>query len=353
MQVDHDLIQRVAVVGGGSFGAALGSVLAKNGHEVTLIVRREELVKEINELHTNKMYLPGVILNDRLQATTDEQRIAHAHLVILVVPSHAMRDTCKKIGPLLQPDTIVAHATKGLELVTSARMSTVILEVCHTLSERRLAVITGPSHAEEVSRELPTTLVVASVSKGTAQYIQDVLMNAVLRVYTNPDVIGAELGGALKNIIALGCGISDGLGYGDNARAAIMTRGLVEISRLGIQLGATYNTFSGLTGLGDLIVTCTSRHSRNWNAGYLLGQGLSLEDALKRVGMVVEGVRTTQVALTVANTVSVPMPIATAIGDILFHKKSPRVAVDDLMSRTKTHEVEPFLLEVATGWAYP
>ncbi|PWI59091.1 glycerol-3-phosphate dehydrogenase [Sulfoacidibacillus thermotolerans] len=349
------MIQRIAVVGAGSFGSALASVFATNGHEVTLLARRDSLIQEINQHHTNKQYLPGVSLHPAIFATSDEKHIANADLIVLVVPSHAMRETCERIAPLLQSKSKVkvAHATKGLEVGTMARMSTVILDSCPFLQEQNLAVLSGPSHAEEVSRELPTTLVVASASKSTAEYIQDMLMNRVLRVYTNPDVVGAELGGALKNIIALGCGISDGLGYGDNARAAIMTRGLVEISRLGIRLGAAFNTFSGLTGVGDLIVTCTSRHSRNWNAGYLLGQGFSLDDALQKVGMVVEGVRTTKVALAVANEVAVPMPIASAIGDILFNQKSPRLAVDELMSRTRTHEMEPFIQDATTGWMFP
>lgn len=353
MVIDDFPTQRIAVIGGGSFGTALASVFANNGHDVSLIVRNSSQVTEINENHTNDHYLPGVLLHSGVRATTSEQSIAHSDVVLLVVPSHAMRETCNRIAPFLRSDVILAHATKGLELGTGARMSTIILDTCPTISEQQLAVVTGPSHAEEVSRLLPTTLVVASASKVTAECIQDMLMNSVLRVYTNPDVVGAELGGALKNIIALGCGISDGLGYGDNARAAIMTRGLVEISRLGIQLGALYHTFSGLTGLGDLIVTCTSRHSRNWNAGYLLGQGLSLEEALERVGMVVEGVKTTKVALDIASKADVPMPIATAIGDILYAQKSPRIAVDELMSRTRTHEMELFLQETTTGWIFP
>ncbi len=342
----------VTVIGAGSFGSALASVAAANGHSVTLVARRQDVVDEINTAHRNERYLPGVNLDPHLVATTGHDAVWDSDLVLLAVPSHAMRETCRRIHTSLTPRAVVVHATKGLETGSRLRMSDVIFQELPELERRRLAILTGPSHAEEVSRGMPTTLVVASLSRGAAEYVQDALMNRALRLYTNPDVIGSELGGALKNIIALGCGISDGLLFGDNARAAIMTRGLVEIARLGVRLGAAYSTFSGLTGVGDLIVTCTSRHSRNWNTGYLLGKGVSLQEALDRVGMAVEGIRTTQVALELATQVQAPMPIASAIGDILFHGKSPGDAVGDLMGRTRTHEMEEYVQDSTASWEY-
>ncbi len=344
--------RKVTVIGAGSFGSALASAAAGSGHTVSLVARRQEVADEINTAHRNERYLPGVDLDPRVVATVRHDAVSDADLVLLVVPSHAMRDTCRSLPLRLTQSAIVAHATKGLETGSRLRMSDVILQELPAVDRRRLAVLTGPSHAEEVSRGLPTTMVVASLSRSTAEYVQDTLMSRTLRLYTNPDVIGSELGGALKNIIALGCGISDGLAFGDNARAAIMTRGLVEITRLGVRLGAAFGTFSGLTGVGDLIVTCTSRHSRNWNTGYLLGQGAPLEEALARVGMAVEGIKTTQVALELAAQACVPMPIAAAIGDILFHGKSPWDAVEDLMGRTRTHEAEEYMLDSTVSWEY-
>jgi len=342
----------VTVVGAGSFGSALAAVVAANGHTANLVARRQEVADEINATHRNERYLPGVDLGSRLVATTRHDAAANADLVLMAVPSHAMRETCRMLPARLAQKTVVAHATKGLETGTRLRMSDVILQELPDLERRQLAILTGPSHAEEVCRSMPTTLVVASCARSTAEYVQDTLMNRALRLYTNPDVIGSELGGALKNIIALGCGISDGLSFGDNARAAIMTRGLVEIARLGVRLGAAFSTFSGLTGVGDLIVTCTSRHSRNWNTGFLLGKGVPLQDALLRVGMAVEGIRTTQVALELAAQENVPMPIASAIGAILFQGKPPEDAVEDLMGRTRTHEMEEYVQDSTASWEY-
>ncbi len=344
---------QIVVIGMGSFGSALASVCAANGHAVTLIGRNDELAATINRNHMNPRYLPDTVLHSNIVATTDLSTVTSADAVLLAVPTHAMRLVCRELNGNLPRNATIIHVAKGLEVETDLRMSQVILQECADLGEPQLAVVSGPSHAEEVSRRLPTTLAVASASKNTAEFVQDILMNHALRVYTNPDVIGTELGGALKNIIALGCGISDGLSFGDNARAAIMTRGLVEITRLGVKMGAAYSTFSGLTGVGDLIVTCTSKHSRNWTAGYLLGSGLTLDAALDRIGMAVEGVRTTRAALDLAAKQGVSLPIASEIADVLFHLKPPREAVSDLMQRMRTHEMEEYVQDTTASWQFP
>ncbi len=345
--------QPIAVVGAGSFGTALASHLAEAGHHTQLVARLQSVADEVNERRQNQRYLPGVTLSERLRATFDPLAIKEAQIVLLAVPSHAMRDACKAIVEHVDRQAYVVHATKGLEVATGNRMSEVILQELPQVSRNRLAVLSGPSHAEELSRALPTTMVAASASKSTAELIQEVFMGRNLRIYTNPDVVGVELGGSLKNIIALGCGISDGLGFGDNAKAALLTRGLVEITRLGMGMGASFATFSGLTGIGDLIVTGTSKHSRNWQAGHLLGQGLALDEALARVGMVVEGVRTTQVAVRLAHQYRVQMPIASALYEVLFDGKSPRVAVEELMGRSRRHEMEEFVHDSVMNWPSP
>jgi len=343
---------KIGVIGAGSFGTALAHVAAYGGHEVVLYGRDEQTVQAINERRQNPRYLQGVTLHSGILATTVSSDLTGADLWLLAVPSQFMRETCHQFAPMCSADTRVAHVAKGLEVATLKRLSEVIAEELPDLPPDRLAILSGPSHAEELSRGLPTTIAVASVAKSCAEFVQDALMNERLRIYTTPDVIGAEIGGALKNVIALGCGISDGLQYGDNARAALMTRGLVEISRLGVRMGAALSTFSGLTGMGDLVVTCNSRHSRNWNAGYYIGSGLAVQAALSKVGMAVEGVRTAQAAKALAATYGVDMPIAVAISEILFTDKSPLVAVEELMTRSRTHESEELLLESTVSWLY-
>jgi glycerol-3-phosphate dehydrogenase (NAD(P)+) len=340
----------IVVVGAGSFGSALASLLAENDHHVTLVARNQNVVEEINNNQQNSRYLPGVQLSDKLRAVQDTKVVNEADLVLLTVPSHAMRSTCKSIKDHLPSDVYVVHATKGLEVNTLKRMSEVIHDELPHVSINHLAVLSGPSHAEEVSRGLPTTIVAASISQTTAELVQDLFMGRNLRVYTNPDITGVELGGSLKNIIALGCGISDGLQFGDNAKAALLTRGLVEITRLGLSMGASFSTFSGLTGIGDLIVTGTSKHSRNWQAGYLLGQGFSVEAAIAKVGMVVEGIKTTQAAVRLAEQYAVQMPIASTIYQILFEGQNPKLAVEELMGRSRRHEVEEFIQESTLNW---
>ena len=333
--------QHVAVIGAGSWGTALASVLARNGHQVALWVRNPKLAEEVNTKHENAKYLPDVKLSTSIVATTDiEEAVRDKPVVLLAVPSHAMRQVCREVAPHLHPDVLLLHATKGFELETLKRMSEVIGEEIPPQIARRLAVLTGPSHAEEVVRNQPTTVVVASDEENSMLRAQDLLMNENFRVYTNSDLVGAEIAGALKNIIALGAGLSDGLGYGDNAKAALLTRGLAEISRMGRKLGARPLTFAGLAGLGDLVATCTSKHSRNWRAGYMLGQGKQLDDVLQQMGMVVEGVRTTHAAFALANREQVEMPITSVLYRILFEGKAPEQGVQELMTRGKTFELD-------------
>lgn len=330
----------IAVLGAGSWGTALASAFAKNGSAVTLWGRNPSVVDEINHEHRNSKYLPEGSLAPNLVATTDlEKAVAGAEVVLFSVPSAAMRTVVEAARPHVSQQSIICHAVKGFDVSTHQTMSQLIVDTLPDADDR-VCVIAGPSHAEEVVAGLPTTIVAASCHRHTAEQVQDLLMSRTLRVYTNPDVSGAELGGALKNIIALGVGIADGLGFGDNAKAALMTRGLTEIARLGMPMGASLMTFAGLSGVGDLIVTCTSRHSRNYRAGRLLGKGYSLEDALKEVGMVVEGVFTTKVAVSLAEHHQVEMPITEALYGVLFDRKPPRQAVEDLMSRAKVHEIE-------------
>lgn len=331
----------VSVVGAGSWGTALAMVLTDNGHEVRLWSHNENQVKEINEYHTNKKYLPEIILPESIVAYASLQdALAGVDTIILAVPTKAIREVLGKICDVITQPVTIAHVSKGIEPNTLLRISEVIAEVIPKELLKDIVVLSGPSHAEEVSLRHPTTVTVSSENMEAAEKIQDLFINQNFRVYTNADVIGVEIGGALKNIIALAAGISDGLGYGDNAKAALITRGLAEIARLGTKMGANPLTFSGLTGIGDLIVTCTSVHSRNWRAGNMLGKGKTLEEVLASMGMVVEGVRTTKAAYQLAKKYHVNMPITMVLYDVLFNGKDPKKAVDELMARGKTNEMK-------------
>jgi len=336
---------KCAVIGAGSWGTALAMVLADNDHEVRLWGHREDQIQEINTHHTNAKYLPGVELPAAIMGYSDiEAALKGINLIILAVPTKAVREVLNKMVPFFTSKVLICHVSKGIEPDTLKRISEMIAEEVpdHLLED--IVVLSGPSHAEEVSRRQPTTVTASSTNLAAAEKIQDLFINQNFRVYTNPDIIGVELGGALKNIIALGAGISDGLGYGDNAKAALITRGLAEISRLGTKMGANPLTFAGLTGIGDLIVTCTSVHSRNWRAGNLLGKGHNLEEVLNNMGMVVEGVRTTKAAFQLAQRENIEMPITNAIYNILFNNCPPKDAVEGLMGRCKTHEMEDLYL---------
>ncbi|MBO2531493.1 MAG: NAD(P)H-dependent glycerol-3-phosphate dehydrogenase [Thermoactinomycetaceae bacterium] len=338
---------KAAVLGAGSWGTVLASLLADNGFAVTIYARNPSVAEEINRRGTNAKYLPEFHIPDGVGATTSlEEAVSDREMIIVAVPSHSVREVARAAAPHLRGRPLVVHATKGFEPVTLKRISEVLEEEFPPSLADRIAVLSGPSHAEEVARRSPTAVVVSSKSRETAEAVQSHLINNYFRVYTNPDLIGVEIGGALKNIIALGAGLSDGLGFGDNAKAALMTRGLAEIARLGMAMGARPITFAGLAGVGDLVVTCTSRHSRNWRAGYMLSQGKALEDVLAEMGMVVEGVKTTRAAHRLAQSYGVEMPITAELHAVLFEGKDPSQAVEDLMGRGKTHEME----EIVGGW---
>lgn len=330
-----------AILGSGSWGTALAVVLADNGHHVKMWGRRDDQVEEINRYHTNERYLPGVHLPESVSATSSmTEAVSDAEMIVLVVPTKAMRTVLRELNKTLTDPVTLVHASKGIETDTLKRISEIIADEMDEEHRKNIAVLSGPSHAEEVALRQPTTVTVASTDSHSAEWIRDLFMNRRFRVYTNPDMIGVELGGSLKNIIALGAGLSDGIGYGDNAKAALMTRGLAEISRLGTKMGANPMTFSGLAGMGDLIVTCTSTHSRNWRAGNMLGKGKSLDEVLDSMGMVVEGVKTTEAACRLAEREGVEMPIAHRLYKVLFENQKPRQAVESLMGRTRTDEVD-------------
>ncbi|AET66831.1 glycerol-3-phosphate dehydrogenase [Desulfosporosinus orientis DSM 765] len=328
----------VAVYGAGSWGSALAVLLAKAGHQVALIGRHAEEMELMKKRRENERYLPGVPLPPELLPTTD-LTLLNTDLLVFSVPSHCVREAARLVKPYLKPGCIVVNTAKGMEEVTHLRLSEVLKE---ELPDNPVAVLSGPSHAEEVGRDMPTTVVVASDVE-TAETVQDMMMTPTFRVYTNPDVIGVELGGALKNVIALCTGIAEGLGFGDNTKAALMTRGLAEIARLGVAMGGNPLTFAGLSGVGDLIVTCTSLHSRNRRAGVALGQGKPLETVLKEVGMVVEGVKATRIAHNLGLENNIPMPITEQAYKVLFEGADPQIAVSDLMLRGKRHEPEDVL----------
>ncbi|HAQ08754.1 MAG TPA: NAD(P)H-dependent glycerol-3-phosphate dehydrogenase [Bacillus bacterium] len=333
--------EKVTVLGAGSWGTALAMVLADNGHEVRLWGHNPSQIDEINQQHTNKKYLPEITLPATIVGYSSlNESLIGIETVIMAVPTKAIREVIKKMSADRSGPLTIVHVSKGIEPDTLLRISEMIEQEMPEDQLGSIVVLSGPSHAEEVSLRHPTTVTVSSKNMKAAEKIQDLFINNNFRVYTNADLIGVEIGGALKNIIALAAGISDGLGYGDNAKAALITRGLAEIARLGVKMGASPMTFSGLTGIGDLIVTCTSVHSRNWRAGNMLGKGHNLEEVLENMGMVVEGVRTTKAAYQLAEKFNVKMPITSALNNILFNNVNPKDAVDELMSRQKTHEME-------------
>ena len=333
--------KKVGILGAGSWATANSVLLAQKGFKVKLWSIMPEQVTEINETRENKSFLPGVTIPAGVEATGDlEQALSDAEAVVFGVPSHAFREVIRKVLSYIPGGAILINLAKGIEEDSLCRMSQVFTQEAGAAMAWRYVVLSGPSHAEEVGRMVPTAVVVASSCLESAEYAQDLFMCDFFRVYTSSDVTGVELGGALKNIIALGTGIADGIGYGDNTKAALMTRGLTEISRMGMAMGASPLTFAGLAGVGDLIVTCTSMHSRNRRAGIALGQGKSLDEALAEVKMVVEGVRTTRAARRLAQSLAVEMPITEQTHQVLFEGLAPAVAVNRLMTRGKTREME-------------
>ncbi|KUP06585.1 glycerol-3-phosphate dehydrogenase [Bacillus coahuilensis p1.1.43] len=331
----------ITILGAGSWGTALALVLGDNGHRVRLWGHNAQHMDSIRSDKRNQKYLPEIELPDSIEPTSDlSWAISDVEHIVIAVPTKAIREVLQKVLPLLNRDVIVTHVSKGIEPDTHLRISEIIEEELITPFLKGVVVLSGPSHAEEVGLRHPTTVTVSSKDLTIAEEVQDLFMNSYFRVYTNADVIGVEIGGALKNIIALAAGITDGLGYGDNAKAALITRGLAEIARLGTKMGANPLTFSGLTGIGDLIVTCTSVHSRNWRAGNMLGKGLSIEEVLDKMGMVVEGIRTTKAAYQLCEKYEVDMPITTVLYHVLFDGVSAKEGVDQLMGRMKKHEME-------------
>lgn len=331
----------IGVIGAGSWGTSLAILLANKGYRVHLWVRREELLQKMVEAGENVEYLPGISLPGEIRLTSDLRQVVRGkRVLVLSVPSHALGEMIKQIQDDLEDEAIVVNTAKGLTEDTYQRLSQVILENLPTLDPDRLAVLSGPNHAEEVSRFFPAATVVASTHQETAEMIQDLFMTRYFRVYTNPDVVGVELGGALKNIIAIGAGVCEGLNFGDNTKAALLTRGLVEITRLGLSLGAKSRTFSGLTGVGDLFVTCSSTHSRNRLVGLRLGQGETLAEITASMKMVAEGIKTTRAAAALSRVHQVEMPITREMYGILFENIEPWQAVENLMRREKTKEIE-------------
>lgn len=338
----------IGVAGAGSWATALSVLLAHKGYAVRMWTRQAALVDEITIKRENIRYLPGVTVPRAVEVTVDiKEAVSGMDAVVFAVPSHAFRGALESALPFMTGRELIINTAKGIEEDSLRRLSQAFAEVAGPQALERYVVLSGPSHAEEVGRQVPSAVVAASASMGSAEYAQDLFMCDNFRVYTNPDVAGVELGGALKNVIALGTGIADGLGFGDNTKAALMTRGLAEISRLGVTLGANPLTFAGLAGIGDLIVTCTSMHSRNRRAGIAIGSGKSLEEALAEVGMVVEGVRTTRAARRLSELYQVNMPITEAMYEVLFKGFSPEMAVNKLMTRGKKHEMEEVAMAAA------
>ena len=329
-------MKKVGVIGAGSWGTALAITLSGKGHQVKIWDVNPEHVQELEANRENVRYLPDIKFNDNLQiAKSVEEAIEGADMVLFSAPAQFFRGALDNAMPYLKPEMILVNVAKGIEQKTLKRMSEIAEE---KLPEAKYVVLSGPSHAEEVGRQMPTTVAVASKDLKLAEEVQEIFMTERFRVYTTEDVVGVELGGSLKNIIALGAGISDGMGFGDNAKAALMTRGLAETKRLGVKLGADPATFAGLTGVGDLIVTCTSMHSRNRRCGIMIGEGMDPKEATAKVGMVVEGMFTTESAYDLAVREGVDMPITTALYNVINGKISARDALELLMGREKRHE---------------
>lgn len=334
-------MNKICVLGAGSWGTALAVHLADLHDSVWLWGRPEDGIESITAEHENRRFLPGIYISENIFPTTDPAlALQDADVVVISVPSQALRMVMEKLKPHIPTHSYLVNTAKGLEISTGMRLSQVMREVLGSSWRGRFAVLSGPSHAEEVSLRLPTAVTVAAYNQDTAFYIQDIFMDQYFRVYTNPDVAGVELGGALKNIIALATGITYGLGYGDNTAAALLTRGLAEMIRMGAAMGGDPRTFSGLSGIGDLVVTCGSQHSRNRRAGQLLGQGKNLQETLAAIGMVVEGVHTTRIVHQLAIEMNIDMPITKACYRILYEGEDPREEVDNLMQRRRKHEVE-------------
>lgn len=327
---------RISVLGAGTWGTALAILLAENKHEVTLWSALSQEIEALEQNRSTIKNLPGAVLPDSVLLTADlNVALKEPEMIVFAVASIFVRQTAARISSMIPDDMIIVNVAKGIEESTLMTLTDILEQ---EIPQANVAVLSGPSHAEEVSRKIPTTIVAGAHKKSVAETIQDAFMNEYFRVYTSSDVIGIELGGSLKNVIALAAGVVDGLGYGDNTKAALMTRGVAEISRLGMKMGGKYETFAGLSGMGDLLVTCTSKHSRNRNAGFLIGQGKTSSEAMKEVNQVVEGVHSAKAAKLLGEKFGVEMPIVEQINLVLFNEKSPLEALNELLIRERTEE---------------
>lgn len=333
----------LTLCGGGSWGTAIARLLSNKGHKVNFYIRNKEVIEDIKKNKENSKYLPGAKFENEINLTNDLESVLNGiDAFIIGVPTSSIREILNKIKNKISKDTIIVNLSKGIEVESLDRISEISKEI---LIDNPFVALSGPSHAEEVGKDIPTTLVASSENLEVAQLIQKEFSTPIFRIYTNPDLVGVEMGGALKNIIALAAGMNDGLGYGDNTKAALMTRGIYEMSKLGISLGANPHTFNGLSGIGDLIVTCTSMHSRNRRAGILIGEGKSMDEACKEVGQVVEGVKTVKSAYKLSQIKGIEMPITKALYRVLYEGYDPNKAVYELMTRKNKDEIEQIFFE--------
>lgn len=331
---------KAVILGAGGWGTALGMILCDNGHDVTMWSHNAQKAKQMAETRKNPL-LEGAVLPETLKITGDLDCLTGAELVVCAVPSFAVRETGRKLIPYLRADMVLVSVSKGIERDTNLRMSQVLQESSNNIC--KVVVLSGPTHAEEVSLRLPTGCVAACEDHSAARMVQDAFMNSYFRVYTSTDVVGVELSGAMKNVVALGCGICDGMGYQDNTKALLMTRAMAELVRLGQYVGGSQSTFSGLAGMGDLIVTCTSMHSRNRRAGILIGQGKTVQEAMKEVGAVVEGYYAAESIYQLAQSVGVEMPICSCVYEFLYQGQNLQGMAEKLMQREKRDEADAFL----------
>jgi len=329
----------IAVLGAGGWGTTLSILLHDNGHKVTLYEYKPDYAEFLQEKRINETYLPGIKIPYEIEITSNlEEAVKNKHIIVLAIPTQYIRSVIEKIDFNLIKNAVIVNVAKGIEISTLKRVSEIIKDVFTEIDETKISTLSGPSHAEEVARKIPTAVVVGSKSIETAKFVQNEFMNSYFRVYATTDIVGVELGGSLKNVIAIGAGICDGAGFGDNTKAAIMTRGIAEISRLGIALGAKPETFAGLSGIGDVIVTCMSKYSRNRYVGEQIGKGRKLKDILAEMEMVAEGVTTAKSVYQLSQKVGVEVPICVEVYKILYEDKDPILATTDLMTRRPKEE---------------
>lgn len=334
---------KITLCGGGSWGTAIARLLSNKGHDVNFYIRNKSVIYDIKKNKENSKYLPGAKFENEINLTNNLLSVLKdIDIFVLAVPTTSSREILEEIKNYLGENVIIVNLSKGFEVDTLKRISEISKEI---LSRNPFVALSGPSHAEEVGKDIPTTVVASSENLDASKIIQREFSTPIFRIYTNSDLIGVEIGGALKNIIALAAGMNDGLNYGDNSKAALMTRGVYEMSKLGITLGANPHTFNGLSGIGDLIVTCTSMHSRNRRAGILIGKGMSMQDACKEVGQVVEGVKTVESTYKLSKIYNIEMPITKALYEILYKNYDPRKAVYELMTRKNKDEIEQIFFE--------